>query len=313
MTRPAATLFVALAVVCANAGACADSGASQQTSGELAPAIAVLLGTQRQGGLSEASGVVRSPLDSTVFWSQNDSGNDPELFAYDSTGEIRGFVRVIGARNTDWEAIANGPCEQGTCLYIGDIGDNRASRETVRLLRFAHPAVEAPTLEVRETLRFSYPDGPRDVEAMWVGADTSVWLLSKRPVRDTTGTYRPSQLYRLPAKAWRVGADSNPAAPLAELVDSLPIIPTAKSDDWITDASLSPAREDGERLLAVLTYRHLYIFTTDAATGRPGALRQACALPFRERNAEGIAWLGTGAVLVVNERRGAPLYAVRCP
>src|SRR5687767_2251902 len=73
--------------------------------------------------LPEASGVALSRRSPGLLWSHNDSG-EPMVFAVDTAGVAKGRVRVAGARVTDWEDISVGPCAQGSCLYIADIGDN---------------------------------------------------------------------------------------------------------------------------------------------------------------------------------------------
>ena len=107
------------------------------------PALASIttIGSLRAPGLIEASGVVRSTRSDNAFWSQNDSGNEADLFAYDSTGASLGVARVAGARNRDWEAIAIGPCTEGSCVYIGDVGDNGARREQVTIWRVMDDAI----------------------------------------------------------------------------------------------------------------------------------------------------------------------------
>ena len=97
--------------------------------------------------LTEASGVVASTTEPGVLWSQNDSGHAAMLFAYDSTGAPRGAVQVRDADNTDWEAIASGPCPRGECLYIGDVGDNVAWRSHVRVWRVPSPISTARVTE----------------------------------------------------------------------------------------------------------------------------------------------------------------------
>ena len=259
--------------------------------------------------LIEASGVVASTKEPGVFWSQNDRGNTATLFAYDSAGRPRGSVRVREADNTDWEAIATGPCTGGACLYIGDVGDNYAVRSGVRVWRIREPVTGATVTESATSLRVVYPAGARDVEAMWVAPDTSLWFATKRPNRNAGGALRPSQLYRVPASAW-----SRSAIATAELVDSLPIVPgTSVSRDWVTDASLSSVMSDGHRRLAILTYGSVYVFRADPVTGRPEAQLARCAVPQGERNAEGISWLPDARLLIANEGRGARLYRGRCP
>lgn len=269
----------------------------------------VMTGQLGDTRLTEASGVVASTKEPDVFWSQNDRGNNATLFAYDSAGAPRGSVRVQDAENTDWEAIALGPCATGTCLYIGDVGDNYSARADVRVWRIQEPTTSAVVTESATALRIAYPGGARDVEAMWVAPDTSIWFATKRPNPDATGTLRRSQLYRVPAAAWRNGPRAT-----AELVDSLPIVPvTSVSRDWVTDASLSSVMADGRRRLAILTYGSVYVFDADPVTGRPGVPQARCAVPPGERNAEGVTWLRDGRLMLVNEGRRARLYRGHCP
>jgi hypothetical protein len=261
--------------------------------------------------LTEASGVVASTKEPGVLWSQNDSGNAAMLFAYDSTGAPRGAVQVRDADNTDWEAIAIGPCPRGECLYIGDVGDNFATRSYVRVWRIPSPMSTARVTESATLRRIVYPGGARDVEAMWVAPDTSVWFATKRPEGDAKGRPRPSRLYRVPASAWASGSTTTATA---ELVDSLPIVPRASvSRDWVTDASLSSVMPDGRRRLAILTYGSVYVFDADPFTGRPRAPLASCAVPPGLRQAEGISWLPDGRLMLANEGRGASLYRGRCP
>lgn len=259
--------------------------------------------------LKEASGVVASTIEPGVFWSQNDRGNAATLFAYDSTGTSLGTVRVRDAENTDWEAIAFGPCASGACLYIGDVGDNFSARSNVQVWRVAEPVTSATVTSPAASLRIVYPGGARDVEAMWVAPDTSLWFATKRPTPDAAGLMRQSQLYRVSAAAWSANRVAT-----AEHIDSLPIIPgSSVSRDWVTDASLSSVMSSGRRQLAVLTYGSVYVFDADPVTGRPGTLVARCAVPTGERNAEGLAWLPDGRLMLVNEGRGATLYRGHCP
>ena len=59
--------------------------------------------------LSETSSLAPSPTREGVLWTLNDSENPAELFATDTAGRALGRVRVDGAKNRDWEALAFGP------------------------------------------------------------------------------------------------------------------------------------------------------------------------------------------------------------
>jgi hypothetical protein len=311
--------WLALSLLLSLSSACGDARTKAERSrrdrwtvpGEPPLGALVRAGALGDARLTEASGVVASSTEPGVFWSQNDRGNAEMLFAYDSAGAPRGTVRVRDADNTDWEAIALGPCASGACLYIGDVGDNYAVRSDVRVWRLREPTTSETVTESATSLHIVFPGGARDVEAMWVAPDTGIWFATKRPESDANGRPRPSRLYHVPASAWRRGRD---AIATADLLDSLPIVPiTSVSRDWVTDASLSSVTPDGHRRLAILTYGSVYVFDADPVTGRPGAQLARCAVPQGERNAEGISWLPDGRLLIANEGKGARLYRGRCP
>jgi len=267
-------------------------------------------GALRDLDLSEASGIVPSTRQSNTFWSQNDSGNDPDLFAYDSTGASLGVVHVHGAKNTDWEAVSIGPCAESSCLYIADVGDNNAQRPVVTMWRVPEPLSTDTATPPANALRFSYPQGPRDVESMWIGPDTTIWLISKRPLFAPGGTARPAQLYKLPAALW-----SQSGVQMATLVDSLPITPRVADDfGWPNDAALSPPDSLRTRKVAVRTSDRVYIFAADTISGRPGALEHVCRVDLlNERQGEGVTWLPDRRLMFISEGRRSPLHVGRCP
>ena len=265
--------------------------------------------------VTESSAAVRSWSTAGVFWTLNDSGNDERLFAFDSTGQDLGSVTVRHGRNRDWEALATGPCATGHCLFIGDVGDNLARHDDVTIYRMPEPAPPGPgilaTGDSASALRFRYPDGPRDVEAMWVDADTAVWLVTKRPLHDATGNTRPSQVYRLGPELWAANELT-----VATLVDSLPNFASRDIRTQITDASHSNPFGDPARpsRLAVRTYGMVYVFEVDRTSGRAGRLVGHCALDaLDEKQGEGITWLADGRLLFTSEKRNAPLLTANCP
>ena len=283
------------------------------------PAIPRLQEVQRLGTfgdptLLEASGIVPASRRAGVFWSLNDGGNAPQLFAHDSAGHRLGLVRVAGAENRDWEALGSGPCPAGRCFYIGDVGDNGARLKTVRIYRVPEPLPTDAVTRPAESVTIRYADGPHDVEAMWVAPDTGVLLLSKRPGRNRENGLRPARVYRVGAAAWR-DARGDGVVSVAELVDSLRITPEPGLPwGWITDAALSDPDANGARRLAVRSYGHVFVFAADALTARPGRLLARCSLAPLEGGlfGEGIAWFPDGRLLFTNEGRNSVLDAGRC-
>ncbi|MCO4100049.1 MAG: hypothetical protein HEQ38_11750 [Gemmatimonas sp.] len=308
MNRPRAVAAATLLTL----SACTDGAAQARRwvrAGDTVMRDVRMAGSLTDKNVGEASGVVASKSEPGVFWVLNDSGNDERLFAIDSTGRSVGEVRVNSAKNRDWEALASGPCAEGTCLFIGDLGDNQGSRGNLAVHRVREPSKGGREASVLATLTLAYQDGPHDVEAMYAGPDGSLWLVTKRPARGANGKPRPSRVYHVLPSAWQQTGRYT-----APLVDSVPVVPLAgDAREFITDASLSALQADGSRRLVLLSYGAVHVFDADPATGRPGRLLARCSLPIPDDYAEGVSWLADGRILLVNEGKRAPLYTGRCP
>ena len=282
--------------------------------GETGPTSVLKVATAIHTDLVENSVAVTSVSQPGILFGLNDSGNEPRIFAFDSSGRGRGSWRVFGARNRDWEAAALGPCRQRgmRCLYLGDVGDNEARRQYVTIYRVAEPLVSDTTgvagLRVESALNVRYADRPHDVEAMYVGADGSLFLITKRRLLDEQRRPRHALIYKVPGSFW----DSSGTV-VANLVDSLSIVPGERQGGQISDAALSP---DG-KLLAVRTYGDVYIFEMDSVSQlpRPGQSPLPCTIrQLHEEQGEGIAWWWDQRRLVLtSERRNAPLHVIECP
>ncbi|MCX6622811.1 MAG: hypothetical protein NTY38_17450, partial [Acidobacteria bacterium] len=82
--------------------------------------------------VSESSGIATSLRNPGIFWTHNDSGDGPYVYAFDKAGGNRGTFHLEGAKAVDWEDMAAGPCPRAPatpCLYLGDIGDNDRNRK----------------------------------------------------------------------------------------------------------------------------------------------------------------------------------------
>ncbi len=128
----------------------------------------VVLAHLEDQSLQESSGLAASRRTPDLFWTHNDSGDGPLVYAFDRAGRSRGTWRVSGASARDWEDIAAGPgpARGQTYLYAGDIGDNEREREFVVVYRFPEPQAgaegEAGTdaaraTEPAEAIRLKYP------------------------------------------------------------------------------------------------------------------------------------------------------------
>lgn len=151
----------------------------------------------RDSAIKESSGIVASRNTPGMYWTHNDSGDGPFLYAFDERGLSRGVWKVSGAKARDWEGIASGPGPDSTrnYLYIGDIGDNGERRPDVIVYRVAEPTFapddEQSTkrkpvfTESAEIIRLRYPDGPRDAEALMVHPKSgNIYVVTKQVFGD---------------------------------------------------------------------------------------------------------------------------------
>ena len=123
--------------------------------------------------LNELSGLVASRRDVGVVYAHNDSGDQPRFFAMDAeTGKARGEFLLKGVQAIDWEDIALGPCPAGTCVFLGDTGDNQRVRSSISIYVVPEPALDPPKgkaeLTSFERWTLHYPDGPHDAETLLV-------------------------------------------------------------------------------------------------------------------------------------------------
>ncbi len=323
----AIVLKIALAAACLTA--CHSSGPAQrQMAKSQARADAVGLATQTAGAMPvvsatpvtlatvadravrESSGIVASRRNPGLFWTHNDSGDGPFVYAFDRGGRSRGTWRVSGAQARDWEDIAVGPGpEPGqSYLYAGDIGDNERKREFVVVYRFPEPQAGAeesvtdtgPSRETApaEAIRVKYPDGARNAEALLVHPRTGdLYIVSK--AADSAGVYKL-------------------AAPFAAgAIHTLARVGQLRGPDFfgalVTGGDISP---DGERV-ALCDYAQGYELTLPSgAKGFDDIWAQKpSAVPLGLRlQGEAICYrLDGAALLATSEKAPSPLIEVVLP
>ena len=145
--------------------------------------------------ISESSGLALSHRHPHVVWTANDSGDSARVFAVDTrTGQTVGVHR-FGAQVRDVEALAM--TSEGK-LLVGDIGDNGASRSSVRVYSFDEPTL-GQTSGPAESWQLTYPDGPHDAESLAVDPGTGrVYVVTKS---------QPGAVYALPVHPSRSGTN----------------------------------------------------------------------------------------------------------
>ena len=260
-------------------------------------------GSFRDSRITESSGVVPTSTAGGVFWTLNDSGNEPLIFAVDTAGVTRATFRIAGATNLDWEALSLGPCGDRRCLYIGDTGDFQvARRPTVTIYRVVEPTLPSPAGEtpLLDSLVIRYADGPRDVEALVVTPTGDIALINK-------GWREPVAVYWVPRESWTRGRVT------ARPIETLPIEGRLLNGSLVTDAALSP--NGGQ--LAVRTYANLYVFQRgEHSRWLPDHPDRRCPIGGLEPQGEGVAWWDEHTLILTSERgatSSAPITLLECP
>ena len=233
----------------------------------------------------EASGLAVSRRTPGLLWTHNDSGNAAILFAIDATGAVHGRVRVP-VSTVDWEDVSAARCATGDCLYVADIGDNRARRRHIRIYRVPEPLPGDAETAAPEVFDATYADGPHNAEAMFV-VGTDLYIVT----RDSVGG-----LYRAALSGGRILMFHR----IGEL-----------SLGAVSDAETSR----DERLVAVRTSHEAVLYRTSAlAAGQIAPYARVPIDGLREAQGEGIAldgnrlylsseaghWRSSGAILALD-------------
>lgn len=262
--------------------------------------------------LPESSGLAASRRYPGVFWSHNDSGHDPVVFAIDTAGKLLGRVRVSGARNVDWEDMELAPCATAgsgvgggsgpgeDCLYFADTGDNRLRRDDAAIYRVPEPAPGDTATVPAERFPVRFPDGPRDVEALYILPDGAIHLVSK-------GRRHPIAVYRYPPP---LRADERVELERVQTLSDGPALLPRQ----VTGAAASP---DGRRV-AIRTYTAVQLYHP-APDGRLTPLHPDPGIDlFRlaEPQGEAVELLDDGTLYFTSETGPqhvpAPLTRMRC-
>ncbi len=247
--------------------------------------------------LNESSGVAWSRSSEGVLFSHNDGGHPASIYALGVDGTLLGEIPLAGVRNRDWEDIATADCAQGSCIYLADVGDNAEVREEVVLYRVPDPTVYDGTPLEAEAFPMVLPDGPRDMEAVFVLPGEEVFFVSK-------GRSDPVTLYRYPSPL-RPGRTVELEAVQTFSDKRLPI------PNQVTGADAS---WDG-KFVAIRSYEALSIFRVDNGRLEPISGGRAALRTLNEAQGEAVGLGPHGEVVLTSEGamgRSASLTMLRC-
>lgn len=248
------------------------------------------LATLAAADLLESSGLATSITTPHLFWTHNDSGDGPRLFAFDDSGRDLGTVSLLGITAIDWEDMASFRRDDRGWLLVADVGDNTRRRETCQLHLLPEPALNKRTATVHTTINFRYENGPVDCEAVGVDGTSNVVLLASKST------------FRCEVFALRL-----PSAPSEQVLVARSIAKI--SVPLATALDVSP---DGTRAI-VLTYADAYEFQRQEAESWSDAFKrepQVIKMPERKQG-ESICYAADGRSLyLTSERQPTPLWIV---
>lgn len=256
-----------------------------------------LLGHLENPAIIESSGLAASIIDPGRLWTHNDSANAPVVYCIELDGRACGEVTVTNAIARDWEdiAVGPGPDESLIYLYVGDIGDNAISEETITIYRFPEPQPGADrSIDVEaQAIRLSYPDGPHDAETLLVHPRTGdLYIVTKEEV---SGVYKASPPF------------TTDSTMMLDRVAQFSIFDTLSDR---TGGAISP---DGRRVV-VSTYVNAFEFVLPDGEAMFDAIwsQEPLRVPIGPLSqAEGITYSVDGREIIATEEGlGAPIYQV---
>lgn len=249
-------------------------------------------GTLLEDATLEPSGLTKSRMWDDIFWTLNDSGDVPRLFAVDRNGitQRTGGTLIPDAVNVDWEAMT---IDNHGHLIIGDVGNNGQARRDLCLYYILEPFPETGRTSVFKKVFFRYPDQTGfpspvrnfDCEGIfWANGYT--YILSKN--RSDSHV-----------KLYRLDRDD------PHVVHELTWLDTFDLQGQATGADVS---EDGSRLV-ILAYNAIWLF--DHPQGKPEAWFDGSIhwLPISIGQCEAVA-LDDDSIFITSVEGEGNLYSV---
>ena len=223
--------------------AVAVSACARGPAGELVYGSLQRVGSLQDARVVESSGVAASGRSDGVFWTHNDSGDGPVLYAFDREGRALGARQLEGAAARDWEDMASFALDGKDYLLCADVGDNPRHRDAYTLYVIEEPPMGGEGAEVRTMrpaarLTFRYPDGPHNCEAVGVDPNARQILLVSKSRGSDGAVY---------------------ALPLALEPAEQTVVAEKLGDLSLANVTAMDVAPDGSRAV-VLTYRRVYEF-----------------------------------------------------
>jgi hypothetical protein len=167
----------------------ATSAVTSSLQPSSAPGFAERTVKLEAGVADEASGIATGSTAPGIYFLIGDETGTDTIVAVNGSGEVIADVVVDGMFADNAEALTSGACGSTplpgpaaeNCLYVGDIGDNVAQRDSITVYRLPEPALDPPPADpvAADAWEYRYPDGPHNAESMLVDSDGSLIVVTK--------------------------------------------------------------------------------------------------------------------------------------
>lgn len=146
------SLLIFCFAFCSNANAQAiKKGAEENNNGAVKSMVysPKLISNKLPKEVNEQSGMIWY---NNLIWIINDSDCPASIFAYNKKGELKSEVKILNAKNHDWESLA----EDEGYFYIGDFGNNFGNRKNLNVLKLAKSAIKNGSMQSVKTEMISF-------------------------------------------------------------------------------------------------------------------------------------------------------------
>lgn len=235
--------------------------------------------------ICESSALVKPDKDFDLYYSLNDSGCKPEVFAFIETGKLIDSMTIPNSKNKDWEELVYYKDSlQNPFFVIGDMGNNRNKRKDLCLYTYN------VNKNVTSKHTFSYADQTQfppvedslgfDCEAFF-RRDSSYYFISKNRGKG-------------PVKIYQLEQDTSD--------HSASVKQTIRFKGMVNGCSVYKDEKSGTEKIALILYGRIFLFhLNDSPDGIKLSPYGVIKFPSAGQS-EGICWYNEHELRATNER-----------
>lgn len=248
-------------------------------------------------GIAESSGLAPSHTRDGIWYTHDDAGNDAVIYAFDLEGELVDAHELEDAASRDWEDLSWGPCpiSDGSCLYVGDIGDNGRTRENITVYAVPEPETGA-TATVEASWILTWPEGPEDSETLFVHPTSGRIYIVTKNHEESPAIYRA------------------PATP-SENIQELEHVVTLDLSEVLTNPNYATTGGDwdpsGDRVV-IRTYGNALEWQVDPCDPDAHWAESPERIPTADQQGEAIAYDLEGNLITSSEHEPMAIKRIPC-